>query len=201
MKKLSLLIVLLPLSIIAQEFDFGINLGANLSYVTNDGLTKSPLQRTDNIGAGLLFGVYGDYSISDNLILDIELNYRQKRIETNSARSLIDNPKLDFIDLSPSIKYSFGKILKQGIFIGLGPRVSFLTNSETDDGVEIENFFNSTTFGAQIVLGYSFENLIIIQMKLDYELSNLLESDFSNGITNSLGIFFSVKLNINKLIK
>lgn len=201
MKKLLLLIVLLPLSIIAQEFDYGLNLGANISYVTNDGLTNSPLQRTDNVGVGLLLGVYGDYSISDNLILDTEINYRQKRIETNSNNSEVDNPKLNFIDLSPSLKYSFGKSLKQGFFVSLGSRISFLTKSETDNGDEIEDFFNNTTFGAQTALGYSFDNLIIIQMKLDYELSNLLESDFSDGNTNSLGVFLSAKLNINKLIK
>ncbi len=200
MKKQSLLIILLPLSIIAQEFNYGFSIGSNLSYVTNDGLTNSPLDRTDKIGAGILFGVYGDYGISENFVLDVELSYRLKRIETDS-RSLIDNPKLNFIDLSPSIKYSFGKSLKRGFFVGLGPRLSFLTKSETENGEELEDFFNNTTFGAQTTLGYSFDNLIILQMKLDYELSNLLESDFSDGNTNSLGVLLSAKLNINKLLK
>ena len=196
---LSLLLISTSVYTYAQESQFGVKGGLNLSNMTIDGNDDS------NLKAGLHVGVFNKIMISDAFAIQPELLYSSKGFQHVFNNEVITdgevNYNLNYIDLPVKLVF----YLADDFSFQLGPYVGYLvnTNVEVDNAELLNDFFevdsqddidrdnfNAIDFGLTGGLGFEFEPLVVgfnynlglSQVAKENEPAELMLSDAKNTV-------------------
>jgi hypothetical protein len=172
---LTLALILAFGSLTAQNFKFGIQAGTNLAV-------QSPIgdyYNNKDIRAGLHAGIFGNYSFSENVSLQAELNVDQKGSSTEVATN-----KYDYVSVPVLFNYSLGKSWKTPLHFNLygGPYAAFLISAETEistdeinETVDMKDNSENTELGAIIGFGVKYpvkESSLLFNIRLGLGLTS-----------------------------
>ena len=156
------------LSIQAQNFGGGIILGATSTQVGGDNLAGFDK-------AGLLIGIFANKSISDFLILQMEMNYIQKGSNNADMNDYqhknvgVADISLSYIELPLLLKYNQSNKSQ----IELGIQTGYLINGYYNDiygKIEYNNTPPFSKYDIGLMLGFNYK--ISKNMNLNTRLSN-----------------------------
>ena len=154
----------------AQKLSYGALIGGNFYQSNNDSSSNQFLSDANPFAINL--GGYLEYNFNENIGVKTDLTFNKKELSYENST----NFKLNFIDISPNLKYDFGNEYRKGFYMLIGPRFSFLTNAEVE-GEDASDIFNKTNIGLQLGLGQRIFNYIDIQGKFDYGITPFFENE------------------------
>jgi hypothetical protein len=138
------------------DFEFGVHLGYNSSYVT----TNSGSYNSAFIG-GFNAGVAGDYYFSESWSIKAKLTYDQKGwgdgyISTSAGTQLNNvNYKLNYVTIPLTASWHFTE--SRSWCLNFGPYVGLLTSAKAGgaaNNLDIKQYINSTDAGLALGVGY-----------------------------------------------
>jgi len=174
----------------AQDIDFGIKGGLNLSSINGD---------SENVSMRTSFhaGVVLELKFSDKFSFQPELLFSEQGAESNYSEQVGSESikyesvlRMDYINIPLLAKY----YLTDGFAIEMGPNVGMLLsarNQETFNGVLqgeeiISDDINKIDFGLGMGLGYKFKFGGFIQARYNLGLSNLYKDSDDFKDVNTL---------------
>ncbi len=157
--RLLTLFCILTLSLgFAQDTDFGVRAGFNISNLDFDPDATFVNQHRN----GFAFAGFGDFGISDNFSVLVELQY-------SAEGGKADDLRADYLQIPILARLGIGDKIK----IGVGPMVSLKTWKDQDA-------FSTFTFSGVGGLEYMITDELFVDARVHYGLSNILDED-SNG--------------------
>ena len=175
----------------AQKLSYGALIGGNFYQSNNDSSSNQFLSDANPFAINL--GGYLEYNFNENIGVKTDLTFNKKELSYENST----NFKLNFIDVSPNLKYDFGNEYRKGFYMLIGPRFSFLTNAEVE-GEDASDIFNKTNIGLQLGLGQRIFNYIDIQGKFDYGITPFFENE--NNKSKFFGAYISLNVDLEKII-
>ncbi|OUR97636.1 hypothetical protein A9Q86_15600 [Flavobacteriales bacterium 33_180_T64] len=185
MKKLLLVstIVILGMtnSMMAQNVNFGLKTGLNISNFTGGDADRNSL-------FGFHIGGFAEFKINENFSLQPELLYSTQGSEAENLAKI----KVDYLVIPLMAKY----YLSEKFSIEVGPQASFLINdkAEFNDGsiADSEIDASSFDFGLNVGVGYNFSSHLFAQVRYNYGITTVGENpDIRNSVFQiSLGYKF-----------
>lgn len=204
MKKLILIstILLINLSIKAQEFSYGVLLGGDL-YISGNNNSQNRFENGEG-SLALNYGAYLEYGFNKNLGIKTEFTFNNKVV--NYSQSIVgvgyisfkNNHKLSFFEIAPSLKFDFGQEYRKGFYMLLGPKFSMMT-SATYEGEDVINSFNKSITGFQLGFGTRIKEIVDFEIKLDGESTPFFETIYDRK-SNFLNIYFTLGVDLERLI-
>ncbi len=181
MKKIILtLAVVFAIGIVnAQETKFGVKGGLNVASITNSDGANSLI--------GFHAGFFAAIKITEKFAIQPELLYSMQGVK-DSDISL----HLDYITIPIMAKYYVAKDFS----LEVGPQIGFLIAAKAKSGGEsasVKEFFKSTDFGVNFGVGYDFGENLILGLRYNLGLSQVLK-DLDPGQSASKNAVFSVSL-------
>lgn len=150
LSKLTVLVgaVLMSTSLMAQDFNYGVQGGANFAVQSSIG----DIYDNDDIRSGFSAGAFVNYSFTEKFSLQTEINYDQK----GSKYDNIEN-NYDYLSIPILASYELHKGNKTpwSLDFNVGPYASFLLSAETDFSnpelgtIDQVDNTNSAEFGMQ----------------------------------------------------
>ena len=185
MKKFLLVSAILILgmsnSIIAQNVDFGVKTGLNISNFTGGDVDKNSL-------FGFHVGGFAEFKLNEKFSLQPELLYSTQGTEVENLVKI----KVDYLTIPLMVKY----YLSENFSIEAGPQASFLVNdkAEFDDSSipDADIDASSFDFGLNVGVGYNFTSHLFAQVRYNYGITTVGENpDVKNSVFQiSLGYKF-----------
>lgn len=175
----------------AQNLSYGPLIGGNFYQSNNDGSSNQFASDANTFTANL--GGYIEYNFNENIGIKTDFTFNKKELNYENLTDF----KLNFIDVSPNLKYDFGNEYRKGLYMIFGPRFSFLTKA-TADGSDASHVFKKTNIGLQLGLGQRVFNYIDIQGKFDYGITPFFEND--NNKSKFFGAYISLNVDLAKII-
>uniref|UniRef100_UPI0039BE4763 porin family protein n=1 Tax=Formosa sp. 3Alg 14/1 TaxID=3382190 RepID=UPI0039BE4763 len=156
----------------AQEVQFGAKAGLNFASVFGD--------RTDNFETVTAFnyGVMAEIPISNVFSFQPEVLYSGQGYSFGD-----DTVALNYLNVPLMAKYYVIK----GFSLEAGPQLGFLLNTN-DDGLGIEDDFNTVDFGVNLGLGYKLDNGLNFSARYNIGLTDIDDVEGFSG-TNKNGVF------------
>ncbi|WP_413997649.1 porin family protein [Flavobacterium sp. W1B] len=196
-KHLITILLLISLQSFCQELSYGIILGTNISGVwSTSGLNQfSDSKQIINP----TMGGYIEYNFNNNLGIKTGLTLTKKQTEKQTGYySSLENFKLNYLEISPNLKYDFGNEYRKGFYMLLGPKIAFLTKAKNSNGIDSKEIFENSTTGLQLGFGQRIFQIIDIETKLDYEFQPFSKS---NNVNNQfIGAYLTLNLDIETLV-
>jgi Outer membrane protein beta-barrel domain len=176
---LTIALVLITITSKAQEFSYGVLLGANIFESTGDGERNVFVSSSGNSifvvsGANFIlnYGGYVEYNFNQNLGVKIESNFNRKAVKYfNSTQEF----KMSFFEIAPSLKFDFGQEYRKGFYMLLGPKFSTMT-SATYEGEDVISSFNKSRTSLQLGFGTRIKRIVDFETKFDYEFTPFFET-------------------------
>jgi len=185
MKKNLLLstIIILGLSsfMSAQNVDFGLKTGLNISNFTGGDVSKNSL-------FGFHVGGFAEFKLNEKFSLQPELLYSTQGSEVENLVKI----KVDYLAIPLMVKY----YLSEKFSIEAGPQAAFLVNdkAEFDDSSipDADLDASSFDFGLNVGVGYNFTSHLFAQVRYNYGITTVGENpDVKNSVFQmSLGYKF-----------
>ena len=181
-------------NLIAQEIDFGIKVGPNLSIVSGD------LTENYNPRLGYHFGGFAEIEFSDKFSFQPEILYNSMGFILDSSIESFQNfgepggdeisfksaQRSNFLSIPLALKLRFNSRLA----LEFGPQGSFLLNSVSKlkeaQGFESNGDRNSVSgdfkfdYGAVLGFGYSLNNKMSLQLRYYHGFSDIFENRIDN---------------------
>lgn len=187
--------VLLSTFVFAQDFSYGVMLGANIYQSDNNNGENQLITENNELVATTNLGAYIEYGFNNNMGVKLEASFNKKEVTRKHANVMYT---FNFLELSPSFKYDFGNTYQQGFYMTIGPRISVLTKSESS--INNEEPIKNVHLGAQLGLGHRVFKFIDLEGKFDYGLTPYFE--LNNGDKSKFfGVYLSALIDIQSLLK
>lgn len=183
-----------------SKIKLGINTGLLLNRTKQEGYTM-PTTSNFDLGSinkfGFRFGIIGNIRITNKLNFIPELNFIKKNSEFDYSGVFFSTPvrmkggnSINFIELPLNFTYNLGNN-KNGFYIGLGPVLSLgvsgsgnitLNNQPTQyynikfskgDGSDNTGHLKPIDFGANVLIGYKFNETISVNLAYNNSFINL----------------------------
>lgn len=213
MKKITSTVVLVLLAAVmyAQDLQFGVSAGPNLS--TARLIPKSDYEQQPEFVVGFQIGAFAEWSLTNNISIRPELNYHTLGYKFPSGEGLYGyRHKSGYITPAIMVKYSIAEKLK----IGLGPYVSAkvvakskrIPTSDGDIENEEEGWFDYTDedndeysgfdYGLGAGISYQFLPKLGVALGYNHGLSNIFKSEYTDGAKAqnryfTLGFSYSIR--------
>ncbi|WP_446685088.1 porin family protein [Formosa undariae] len=156
----------------AQDILFGAKAGLNFASVFGDNTDDYETVTAFN------YGVMAEIPISDSFSFQPEVLY------SGQGYSFGDNTvALNYLNVPLLAKYYVVK----GFSLEAGPQVGFLLNTN-DDGLGIEDDFDTVDFGINLGLGYKLDNGLNFSARYNIGLTDIDDIEGFSG-TNKNGVF------------
>ena len=178
---LSFMVVLATISLNAQNLQYGVKVGKNISVQSEVG----DLYNNDDFRNGLHTGVFGKYQLNDKVYLQSEINYDQKG---SSDENTVN--KFDYLTIPVLVGYSLGESRNSALKFNIygGPYAGILINAEskTDiEGVSKTTDLTDQTNNAEVglmggfIVKYPFDNKsIFLDLRFGLSLSPYGTNDY-----------------------
>jgi hypothetical protein len=192
MKKLLTFTILFTINIMsAQELSYGVVLGNSFYAIANNNGTNNMEVEDSSI---FIIGGYGEYNITDNIGIKTDILYERKSFFYNP---IMQPFQMNVVSLAPSFKYDFGKEYREGFYLLIGPKLSFVTSVESE-GEDVKDSFETFNFGTQLGFSYRVLTFVDLQTKIEYDVSPFFKLE--NGRkSNFFGAVFSANIDLAKL--
>jgi len=195
------IIAMATLSMSAQQVQFGVKGGLNISTESkNENIAK--LSKNPDFKAGIHVGGVVNYAINQTLELEADLLYSMQgyndHIYVMAEQSLDDigyHVTSHYLTLPIAAKFNLAK----GIYVECGPQVGYLlAKKDNMDGFESENTFSSSNtkkfdFGLFAGLGYRFDSGMFVGARYIHGFtgtSKVFDGGKNRNIQVSLGYLF-----------
>ncbi|KGL61752.1 porin family protein [Polaribacter sp. Hel1_85] len=185
MKKILLvsIIVILGLSnsIIAQNVNFGLKTGLNISNFTGGDADRNNL-------LGFHIGGFTEFKLNEKISLQPELLYSTQGSEVENLTKI----KVDYLAIPLMVKY----YVSEKFSIEIGPQASFLVNDKVefnDSSIpDADSDASSFDFGLNSGIEYNFTSNLFAQARYNYGITTVVENpDIKNSVFQiSLGYKF-----------
>jgi hypothetical protein len=185
MKRILLLSTILILglsnSMIAQNVNFGLKTGFNISNFTGGDAARNNL-------LGFHVGGFAEIKLNEKFSLQPELLYSTQGSEANDLVEV----KVDYLAIPLMVKY----YLSENFSIDAGPQASFLLNDKAefkDTSIPIvDTDAASFDFGLNVGVGYNFSSHLFAQARYNYGITTVGDNpDIRNSVFQmSLGYKF-----------
>ena len=193
MKKLiTLTLVFFINLIVAQEFSYGLVLGNNFYSVANNNGTTSMSTNDYN---SITFGGYAEYNFTENTGVKTDVLLVKNSILFRPTKQPFE---MNILNISPSFKYDFGGVYREGFYMLVGPKFSFITSIDSN-GKDVKDSFETFNYGTHLGFGYRIFKYIDIQTRLEYNISPFFKLENGNK-SNFFGALVSVNIDLAKLI-
>lgn len=177
MKKFILLGASLLLLGSCAPCNFLVRGGANFGTIRGD--------ETDDLSSrtAVFVGVGTECEVADLVAIRPELMYSQQGAEYEDSDGFDGRFKLDYLNVPVMAKLN----VSDGFFVEAGPQIGFLLSakdeydSPTSGEDDIKDLIKSTDFGANIGLGYQFDNGLNIGARYNLGLTNINDVEDSPG--------------------
>ena len=155
------------------NFEYGFNVGLNLSTVT------SGTNNNSDSRVGFNAGAFGDYFFSDRWSIKAKLTYDQKGWNSgyfiNEDDSFLTDYHFDYLTVPVMANWHFGK--KRNWYLNFGPYVGFLMSAkESRFGIDIKELTQSIDAGLALGIG--------VKIPVSDKIKIVLESDGQSGLTD-----------------
>ena len=165
-------LILISFNAQAQDFNYGVKAGLNLSDLRGDLDT--------DLRAFFHGGVYGNYMFSDQWGVQAELLYSGQGAKDENDSDI--KYKLSYLNLPILAKY----YVTEAFSIELGPQLGFLLDSETDvsgDGLEIDvdEIYKDFDLSVAAGLGYELEMGLNFGVRYNFGVTDIADSDVFFG--------------------
>ncbi|MBS1535797.1 MAG: PorT family protein [Bacteroidetes bacterium] len=187
---LTLVFLISFLTSIAQtdsKWSYGL-VGGNYIYFFNN-LDSSYGFENNRTKTSLNVGGYFEYQFARKFGVKTSLTYRSASPDyhvNTRVQYFTGNVKINFLDITPLIKYDCGSTYRKGFYMVFGPKISFITKAE-EDGEDVKDVFNSSSYGFQYGIGTRIAKVVDLEIKLDYEVEPFF--DRGKGVeTHTYGI-------------
>ena len=191
----------------SEEFNLSLELGFNFSNVSN--FTEIDKTNATNFGLGCNFKLSEQFYLSPSVFFLSKRKFDFSSYSLNTGNTSIDNEfqnksgngNLSYIDVPVLFWYEIDKIR-----IGLGPQVSFLTNSnlsfEGDNGEFIQDIkgdTNSIDYGVMASLGYALGKArkgkgLYVQARYYHGFEDVYNNNISTG--SNTASYFAIHLSL-----
>lgn len=181
------------------DVEFGVNIGYNMSSVSND-------QDTSDTGNGLNFGGSLDYYFSPVWSIKGKLIYDQKGwnndyIEDSNGNVYPTDINLNYLTIPVMANWHFGN--KRNWYLDFGPYLGFLLDAnETQLDTNLKKYFNSNDFGLAVGIGVKIPVSNKLKLFFEYEgqggLSDIAKNSTNGAVTSSRS---SLNVGLNFLLK
>ncbi|MCX2483724.1 porin family protein [Pedobacter sp. MR2016-24] len=156
------------------NFEYGFNVGLNLSTVT------SGTNNNSDSRVGFNAGAFGDYFFSDRWSIKAKLTYDQKGWNSgyfiNEDDSFLTDYHFDYLTVPVMANWHFGK--KRNWYLNFGPYVGFLMSAkESRFGIDIKELTQSIDAGLALGIG--------VKIPVSDKIKIVLESDGQSGLTDT----------------
>lgn len=174
MKKLLTITLLFTLSLVnAQEFSYGVVLGNSFYAIANNNGRNTMEIDDNNI---LTIGGYGEYNFTEKIGIKTDILYTKNSFFYYPTKQPFE---MNVVSVAPNFKYDFGEEYREGFYMLLGPKLSFITSVESE-GEDVKDSFETFNFGAQLGFGYRVFKYIDLQTKLEYDISPFFKLENGN---------------------
>ena len=181
------------------DVEFGVNIGYNMSSVSND-------QDTSDSGNGFNFGGSLDYYFSPVWSIKGKLIYDQKGwnndyIEDSNGNVYPTDVNLNYLTIPVMANWHFGN--KRNWYLDFGPYFGFLLDAnETQFNSDLKDYFETNDFGLAVGIGVKIPVSNKLKIFFEYEgqggLSDISKNSFNGAVTNSRS---SLNFGLNFLLK
>lgn len=144
----------------AQDTDYGVRAGLNISNLDFDPDATFVNQHRN----GFAFAAFADFGITDNFSALVELQYSAEGAKADDLRA-------DYIQMPIMARFGIG----DKFTVGIGPMVSLKTWKEQDA-------FSTFTFSGVGGLEYMITDELFVDARVHYGLSNILDEDLSGNL-------------------
>tara|TARA_R100001369_G_scaffold91087_1_gene131415 strand:+ start:34 stop:591 length:558 start_codon:yes stop_codon:yes gene_type:complete len=185
MKKLLLLSIIAILglsnSIIAQDVNFGLKTGLNISNFTGGDVDRNNI-------FSFHVGGFAEFELNKKFSLQPELLYSRQGSEAENSIKI----KVDYLVIPLMAKY----YLSEKFSLEAGPQVSFLVNDKAEFNnssiADAETDASSFDFGLNLGFGYNINSNLFAQARYNYGITTVAENpDIKNSVFQiSLGYKF-----------
>jgi hypothetical protein len=171
----SVLIALLLISgTVSAQLRFGAKAGLNIS---SQKVSVLGFSLTTNSKIGPYVGVFAEYELTDELILQPELAYSSLGSKFSFGNESTST-NVNYIVLPVVLKYKISNLS-----IGAGPQLGFLVSANAkNDGIteEVKDGFKTTDFSALLNTDYEVNENIVIGLRYQIGLSNIIPTTASS---------------------
>lgn len=168
-------------SIKAQDVNFGLKTGLNISNLTGGDADRNNI-------FNFHVGGFAEFELNEKISLQPELLYSRQGSEAQNSIKI----KLDYLAIPLMAKY----YLSEKFSIEAGPQMSFLINDKVefnDSSIpDAETDASSFDFGLNLGFGYNINSNIFMQARYNYGVTTVVENpDVKNSVFQiSLGYKF-----------
>lgn len=180
----------------AQDMNFGVKAGANLSNLSGD------VEDTKSL-FGAHIGAFVEFKFTDNMAFQPELLYSMQGAKSESSYTETgvtvneeSTLKLGYINIPLMFKY----YATEALYIEAGPQVGFLMSAKEDWSTsatfggetesesgedDVKDAFKSIDFGFNLGAGYNITENLSLGLRYNLGLSNIADSDdvkIKNGV-------------------
>ena len=156
----------------AQDIQFGAKAGLNFASVLGDNTEDFETVTAFN------YGVMAEIPISNTFSFQPEVLYSGQGYSTGDY-----TVALNYLNVPLMAKYYVHK----GLSLEAGPQIGFLVNVN-DEGLGIEDDFNTVDFGVNLGLGYKLNNGLNFSARYNIGLTDIYDISGING-KNKNGVF------------
>lgn len=163
--------LIISMSLKAQKIHYGLKGGANFAVQSE----IADYFQNNNIRTGLSVGAFGNYSLNDQMQLQLEVNYDEKGGKTDDYTA-----QYDYLSVPVLLKYSLGKSDRTALKfnVNVGPYAAFLLNSKIEiDGISVDMKEVTENFEAGAILGFGIKypianDHLVFDLRLGLGLTN-----------------------------
>ena len=175
----------------AQELSYGLVLGNSFYTIANNNGTNG--MTTDDYST-ITFGGYGEYNFTNKIGVKADILFAKNSFAYYPTKQPFD---MNIVSVAPNFKYDFGEEYREGFYMLVGPKISFITSVESE-GEDVKDSFETFNFGAQLGFGYRVFKYIDLQTKLEYDISPFFKLENGNK-SNFFGVVVSSDVDLAKL--
>lgn len=180
----------------AQKFHYGIKAGIN--FAVQSGIAE--YYDNSNILVGGHFGLNGSYNLSNNMMLETELNYNE---EGSNGSGVIQ--KFNYLSVPVLYDFSFGKTYhtKMTVHLNAGPSFSYLLNAKQTvdkNGVKTTTDITSNQHHGQLsgIIGIGFiqpvgKHYLTLDLRLNVGITKFQPAD-NQSHNKMIGVYLGYTL-------
>ncbi len=147
-----------------SDWNFGLNGGLNLAWVSTSAVTGDPLPGDFGKRLSYNIGLFAEYGFNERLYFQIGLNLDQRGFkykESNPDKFVDITIKASYLEVPLLFRYAFIMEENFNIYVLGGPSFAYLAggrikDEKTGDNKKVTDAYNSTDLGITVGLGAEF---------------------------------------------
>lgn len=164
----------------AQGIRSGNSLAGRVKVGPKAGVNIATLSADDTKSlVGFHVGIFAEFMVTERLALQPEVVYSAQGAVADEGDG---EWKLGYINVPFIAKYDVYK----GLNIEAGPQMGFLVNAQDQEGTDIKDSFESTDFGLNLGVSYSFPIGVMLSGRYTFGLTDVIKDNTTSSVKNGV---------------